>query len=311
MKTLTYSIERRDARGQTRLVGGFADRLKGIAFAYALALLTRRSFQIDWSRPCMLEDLMPPQTTDWRITESLATRLSSAPRFDWVDDGFTESIANLVSGPLDRLDATLFEEQADVVVHANSIKFDALHPHSETLSACGLEADSALNLFASALETLLSPRLIQKEPGWGQWMNFRQSVGVVVAGQFRTGASTAWKDPALDDVDNSEAFAAALLRHAGRKGLRDFGVFFTSDNNDALRRIDAALPAGIPRLFFPGERVHLERSSKDAATAGALQVALEHTVISACDHVVIGAAQFGLTAAFRGRKMPVHYKKVP
>lgn len=310
MKTLTYSIERRDPRGETRLVGGFADRLKGITFSWAVAALTQRHFHIDWSRPCALDTLMPPISSDWRLTDTLATRLRHAVRFDWVDAGFTKEVAHRISGPWEYLDASLFGGIDDVVLHANSIQFDALKPHLERLRTMGIECSSAMDLFALAFENLFSSDRINASMAWTQWNFFRSNVPAIVAGQFRTGVSSVWKDPALDNVDNSEAFAAALVRHARRKGLKEFGIFFTSDNEEALRRIGAALPPDIPKFHYPGERFHMERSPEESAYAGAMQVAVEHTVLSSCDHIVIGAGQFGLTAAFRGRKMPVHYLRV-
>ena len=45
--------------------GGWADRLKGILSAYALALILRREFVIDSKHPCELSKLIEPNIVDW------------------------------------------------------------------------------------------------------------------------------------------------------------------------------------------------------------------------------------------------------
>ena len=44
---------------------GLGDRLKGIFSAYAIALLSNRTFLIDMPYPCPLESLLGPNEVDW------------------------------------------------------------------------------------------------------------------------------------------------------------------------------------------------------------------------------------------------------
>jgi hypothetical protein len=310
-KTLTYSIERINSGGARGYVGGFADRLKGICFAYSVALLTDRSFHIEWSRPCPLEDLLSQSMRDWRIDESLkASIAATASRFDWVDSGFSAELSTKFGTPHENLDHMLFEDIDDVVLHVNSFRLDSLATHRQRLLTLGVDSQSPRHCFASVFPHLFSIEPIKQQPRWEEFESFRRSVPILVGGQFRTGAGIGWNDPALDDIANSEAFAASLIKFGRSRGLSDFGVFLTSDNEEALQRISKALPSELQKFTYPGPRVHMERSPEALARSHAKQIALEFVALGECDHVIIGAGAFGMNAAFRLGKSPVHYKSL-
>jgi hypothetical protein len=257
---------------------------------------------------------MPPAGFDWRVGAQMREELYHAPRIDLIDGHFDTEVRARFSGHVDSLDSSLFGDAQCVVVHANAINFDQLSKFANLLGKHGVDCSTDMHLFASVFEKLFSLEKIKRQSIWSQFETFMHSVDVVIGAQFRIGgsggSSKGWVDVPLDDVANSELFATSIAKHAKNLGLVRYGVYFTSDNEEALMRIDAALPRPVPRLYFPGQRVHYERSPLTAVQLGGMQIALEHTILSSCDFVIIGEAHFGLTAAFRGRMMPVHYRRV-
>ena len=61
MRALVYSCP------PQHTCGGLADRFKGIVSSFLLAILSGRSFFIDFSSPFSLDDALTTRTIDWRL----------------------------------------------------------------------------------------------------------------------------------------------------------------------------------------------------------------------------------------------------
>jgi hypothetical protein len=60
--------------------GGFADRLKGIMSAYALSLISNRSFLIDMQWPCPIDDMFDTSQVNWRPRSKKLDKRTSETR---------------------------------------------------------------------------------------------------------------------------------------------------------------------------------------------------------------------------------------
>lgn len=309
---LIYSANRFDATGNRKFVGGFADRLKGICFTFALSKLINRQFFVEWDNPSALTDIFAPNEIIWELPESIKKDLHKFRTFNLIDEFFTDELKAVIKhSPVD-VEAKLFNNSQAVVLNCNSLNFDLIRPHKQSLEANGIEVSSESCFFRSILDILFSNRKIYELPGYQDFLNFKASVNpnAIIGAQFRTGGDGQWDDPALDSIDNSGAFAQSVLNYARKIGLTDFGVFLSTDSQMAKQRIGGYLKNKVHFFCYASPPIHLERSTQREAANGAMQVALEHTALSECHHVIVGAGEFGVTAAYRGNKMPISYRSI-
>jgi hypothetical protein len=307
---LIYSANRFDGTGNRKFVGGFADRLKGICFTFALSKIINRQFFIDWDNRSKLEDIFAANEINWELPESIKNDFHKFQTFNLIDDFFTGELkATIKNSPLD-LDRRIFNNASAVVLNCNSLNFELFEPHGLLLQAYGIDTASARSFFRSIVDLLFSDRKIQDFPGYQDFIKFKSSVNVVIGAQFRTGGDGQWHDPVLDSIENSEVFSQSILDYARKMKLRDYGVFLSTDSQIAKQRIARYLAGKVHFFCYSAPPVHLERSEQPEASSGAMQVALEHTALSRSDYVIVGAGEFGVTAAYRGDKTPIFYKSI-
>lgn len=84
---LVYSVNRHSLFSQSRLVGGLADRLKGIVAAFYLATVTNRRFVIEWNRPFELTENFKPSQYDWLFSnaQKFIYQATSVMHVDMID----------------------------------------------------------------------------------------------------------------------------------------------------------------------------------------------------------------------------------
>jgi hypothetical protein len=109
-----------DGQVRRNIVGGFADRLKGVTTAFYLAVATGRYFMVDWTDPCPLEnDLAPtPDGIDWRARfEGLPLEPSDVQPFNLIDDRYETCSATIASGDIE----SIWGQRRCVVLNINRI----------------------------------------------------------------------------------------------------------------------------------------------------------------------------------------------
>lgn len=307
---LIYSANRFDATGDRKFVGGFADRLKGICFVFALSKLVNRKFFIDWDSPSKISDIFDKNNVNWTLPEHIKNEIYKFQAFNFIDEFLTDDIKEIVKcSPMD-MESRIFNNESSIVLNCNSLNFELFQPHALILQAYGIETGSASRFFRSIFDILFSNKKIENLSGYRDFATFKLSVNKVIGAQFRTGGDGQWKDPELDSIENSHVFSQSIIAYADKIKLNDFGVFLTTDSQIAKQRIGDYLGNKVQFFCFPGAPIHLERSALSDASFGAMQVALEHTALSECHHVIVGAGEFGVTAAYRGDKSPIFYKSI-
>lgn len=307
---LIYSANRFDATGNRRYVGGFADRLKGICFTFALSRLVNRDFYIDWDDPCRLEDIFDQNRINWTLPEGIKNNLPNLKTFNLIDEAFSDELRAIIKRSPLELENRIFNSAGSIVFNCNSLNFDLFQSHGQPLQACGIEAASEKSFLRSIFGILFSTQKIRDLPGYQDFINFKSSTKSIIGAQFRTGGDGQWNDPALDSIENSEAFSQSIIDYARKIKLDNFGVLLSTDSQIAKQRIGRYLGDRVHFFCYPDTPIHLERSAQPVAARGAMQVALEHLALSESDYVIVGAGEFGVTAAYLGNKTPIFYKSV-
>ena len=304
-KCLVYST-RRVVRGKRTYVGGFADRIKGVITTYLLAVMTGRRFRMNWEWPASLDTVLAPADYDWRLAEPWVEEDSVV--FDLIDAQVTpEKLTPMRTGG-----AALNEYLADaerVTVFCNGFFYRDLRACTVELEQHGVDMSSTPAAFRSCFDTLFRFRPMGDNiERYMRFRRFRESVPVVYGAQFRTGGKGDWKDPMLDRPENVTLLAGQLLQHARAHHPDGFGIFLTTDSQEAKQRLQDALPADIPLFFYEDEPAHLDRSPEPEARRVSDQLVVEHTALSECEMIFVGKGAFGRTAAYRAGKQPIIYE---
>ncbi|WP_152521608.1 hypothetical protein [Marinimicrobium sp. LS-A18] len=304
-RVLVFSVNR--FRGDQRVVvGGFADRLKGMCFSYLVALITNRLFFVEWNNPSDITSSFVPKLFGWDQLDDYDA--SVMKQVDWVDTNLDEQVKLALREGGESIEG-LFGGERVVKVNSNQFPHSLLSDYSKLFSDYGIDWASYKGCFSGAFNSLFeySPPE-DKMKSFKAFGQFRESNVVVIGAQFRVGGTSGgWKDPQLEDVENAPMLAKAIETFASDRGYNKFGVYITTDNQD-VKNILADYFLGKAEVFFFEERpTHLDRSTTEDAARGADQVYLEHTLLSLSDHVIVGKGGFGLTAAYRENKTPVKY----
>lgn len=304
---LIYSANRFGTEGDRQYVGGFADRLKGICFTFALSALLDRQFFIDWDHPSRLSDIFAEKRVNWEPTADVRQALPKAQKFNLIDEHFPDAWRELIKHQPAALEQKVFHRAEAVFLNCNSLNADLFRAHADRLRSRGIDATTSSSFFRSAFSMLFSTEAIYGQPGYKEFTAFKLAVGTVIGAQFRTGGDGCWADAALDSLGRSERFSQAILDYARKMDITDFGVFLTTDSQAAKQRVADYLGEKIPFFCYSAPPVHLDRSAQPEAACGAMQIAVEHTALSCSDHIIVGAGEFGITAAYLGDKPAINY----
>lgn len=222
---LIYSANRFDGAGNRKFVGGFADRLKGICFTFALSRLVNRNFFIDWDNPSKLTDIFDQNEIGWALPEEIKNIRYKIKTLNFIDEFFTDEVKAIIKrNPMD-IEDKVFNNAISVALNCNSLNFDLFRPHALHLQAYGIEMGSESGFFCSIFDILFSNNRIYNLSGYRDFVNFKLSVKAIIGAQFRTGGDGQWKDPALDSIENSRVFSQSIIDYAEKIQLDNFGVF--------------------------------------------------------------------------------------
>lgn len=301
-----------DGRIHRNIVGGFADRLKGVVSAFYLAAATGRFFLIDWPDPRPLEnDLAPaPGGLDWRARfEELLLEEADVQPFHMIDDHYEPYRSIISSGEIE----ALWGGWRCPVIHINRIAPEiANNPRYAADIRSFLEAPaSEQELVYQACRILFhhDPRDADVRRAYDTAAARLLAKPYRLGLQFRTGGDGAWLDPRLDAHENHR-----LLMDAAEERLHAHGseaaVFLTTDSASVKRRIFDEYGSRLDIVSLDVPPVHYERSGLEAG-AGSSFVIAENTLLGLCDEVICGAGGFGVIGAWRQNRPVAHYARGP
>lgn len=303
---LMFSTERK-INHQEMNVGGFADRIKGALSGYLFGLLTNRSYFIRWERPIPLRRDFKQRKLLWQITPDVERALAKLEMntVDLIDielDGarrssFEQQLHSLAFLPKDR----------HVRLHTNSFMFNQMivGGHGQELAAMGVEMTKESLCFQSCFN-----RLFEYNPDgstairYQRFMSWKGRQSQVVGLQIRTGGDGDWNDPEMFSKLRWEIAAEAVENFVRLNRLGNVGVFITTDSDEIKSKIAERLSRKLDVFYFLDRALHLERSAENETRERAPVVALENSLLSECDFIVVGKGGFGTIAAWRKGRDP-------
>ena len=304
--------------------GGWADRLKGIVFAYVIATLTNRKFGIRITdNPCPLTDFVRPNEVNWSLPETVDLE-SGAQAYRQVDSvGFYKSVATsdledlfpsrvaLLTANLDYFDQIKANERyrkqlewmmplsRDRIfsrIYRKLFKFSPSVQRAvdRALSSARPYRDSAGRLvcahlrFAANSETLRDSVKRHTNAHGDTLLTFLQ--------KFDPGS------PSYDEAETRSAFpdtsSAGEASPRARMSPEHVRFFVASDSGRFSERASEVFGDRFVRT--EGEVVHVDKPGKDrrAACEGFTKVLVDQHLLSTCDVLVLSKSGLSRQAAY-------------
>lgn len=331
MRCLIFSCEA-VFEGKRWPVGGYADRLKGLASAAFLAGVSGRTLLVEWETPRPLAGffagpcLAPiPPGLDHAANDRAPAVFWDPQEFDrtYGGNGARVPVVNLflidVFAPAEenaariqhlrrsglegllgsRVEAVRIYLNQYIVHHLMENPVVVGHPVARSAAATG---DPWTGAFALLIRGSLSPTAHFCGGDPFAALERRIDAGGVAGVQVRTGGDGGWSDPDFPIPEPAVA-AERVGPAAAERGIALSAVFLCSDSERWKAAFKAACP--YPVIEYPGPLAHIERSLPQAAGAGMERVVAEHLLLSRCALVLTGGGGFGQTAAWLGCRQPV------
>ncbi len=318
VRCLVYSTQSFSAtpQGQVRknVVGGFADRLKGVATAFYLAVATDRYFMIDWPDPRPLETDLTAADIQWRARfDALGLQKGDVQLFNMIDDNYEPHRAAITSGDIESIWGTL----RCPVININRIAPEVCdNPRYASHLQSFLQSSLCeQEFFYQAYRTLFTyaPHDAEVKQAYDTLAARLLAKPYRLGVQFRTGGDGKWPDPRLDAHENY-----TLLMQAAEAKLRPHGdnaaLFVTTDSASVKQRIIDEYSARFDIVYLDVPPVHYERSGagvNGGASIGSSFMIAENTLLGLCDEVICGAGGFGIIGAWRQNRPATHYAYGP
>lgn len=258
--------------------GGFAERLRGIGLARALALCLLRPFRIEWLQPEPLSVHFQPEAEEWR-PEPLATKLPPL-RLDLIDC----DDANLEQGFL-ALSQAQIPAEMPIRIFANSLSPNQWRLLPRYFPGFAEPSEITSDEFlAASLRRLLRyappPALAQ------QWASLRTSL--------QDGAGAIGLQIGLDEASRIPLIVDHIL---ARLGYQPKKIFLSAASDDALRQARAELTRrGVEEIL---------------SAEGDNRTILDFNALSCSAKIFFGADDVGRLAALFGDRPAECYRKLP
>lgn len=315
-KFLLFSTEFYQA-GHKRLVGGFADRLKGMLSSALLAMLTNRIFLVEWVSPVALAEHFDPVNLAWGRIDALA---GIDEENTFLADAIDRENFSIFDQYIEKSDAAghLFGDRTLAKIHTNILSISNLLRKKSLLrkSTFGrfLERcvqESSMPVLERELFRILFSYLLNYRPQGrtlDMWNDFhaRRRDGPVIGVHFRSGGDPAWSDGAMDDAANASLVADTVAAVAEVEFQNRASVLIASDSARVRSDLKDLISTAYLVLSYAGEIYHYERSGGDPA-AGSDFAVFEFMCLSCCDYVIHGTGGYALTAALVGGRPSRRY----
>ena len=299
-KFLIYTIQRHPMYAGSKLVGGLADRLKGLISTFYIAVITGRRFVVHWPNPVGLQENLLPSKYDWRYENArkFLTEINSLHHIDLIDrsDILDETNAH-------DIESELFGNARIVLVNNNSYRIKALRRMMEQQYS---EEPSYGMLFSKGFRFLF--QFVQKddfEDSRERCRAARAEADKMAGVHLRTGSGNGWRDPVLDDWKNYSLVMERAFKEAKAAGAEAPVFYFFSDSVEAREAVaETTWPHKV--IVDLEQPSHMDRSTEFDAYSYNLTFH-EFQMLSEMDMIVCGKGGFASLAALAGGKPLIRY----
>ncbi|XP_045178046.2 uncharacterized protein LOC123538143 [Mercenaria mercenaria] len=278
------------------LCGGLADRQKGIVSSFLLALLTNRTFVVDMTTPCELNNFLLSNIYNWSMCTDF---LKTVPKTNFIElkyvNGNTKKFLNQVeSFNFDRN----WTKQV-VVLRLNAYAIDGIRQHKQARTRLkwlmNITNEEAIHL---VLHTLFKPnqRLLKDAV---QFYDNKILGRHLVCSHIRIG-----KNPSIPEdgtrprgYSNETVIFDFLEKY---DDVRKYVIYIASDSEDIKRHAETRFKSYIKihRTIVHVDRLgKLKRFTKEACE-GLYTALLEQSILTLCDTLLLTRSGFGTMAAY-------------
>lgn len=286
---LVYSTKRH-ARFEPNfmLVGGLADRLKGLISAYLFSIYAKKAFAIEWHSPCPLEPALCHNVCDWRLTTWAQPLL--VPRMARHVDLIDQVQLFETAAPDDLMKLIVNDEQ---IVYLNTNIF------SHTLCKKLFPGFEPEDVFQAAFEALFNFNVPAAFQLLWQRADASRASGLVGV-HWRTGGGNGWDDPSMGEWSDAVQALKSAIADAARNGFDNPVIYFATDSGKAKEKVLAETwPVEI--LVAEEEASHIDRSEGNVRDGFDFAL-VEFMILRSCDVIYGGAGQYWMTAGLAGGK---------
>ncbi|XP_060554521.1 uncharacterized protein LOC132715529 [Ruditapes philippinarum] len=274
--------------------GGWADRQKGIVSTFLMALLTKRVFVIDMTRPCKLDQFMLPNTYDWSVCQSyiksVPNRLTGT--FNHIEDYKFATVVN-------HFDFERVWTKRVIFIRFHTHAIDGLRQHDEAKSRfkwlLNMTNEDVIHV---VLNTLFQPsdKIINDAI---EFHDNRIGEKKLMCCHIRKG-----RNPSIPEDNNlrfgppNETVIFDFLKNYDRKS--DYLIYIASDSEEVKQsaRNHFSSYININRTIVHVDRLGTFRNLKTEACNGLYSVILEQLILSLCDELVLTRSGLGTFAAY-------------
>ncbi|XP_045178621.2 uncharacterized protein LOC123538526 isoform X2 [Mercenaria mercenaria] len=278
------------------LCGGLADRQKGIVSSFLLALLTNRTFVVDMTTPCELNNFLLSNIYNWSMCTDF---LKTVPKTNFIElkyvNGNTKKFRNQVkSFNFDRN----WTKQV-VVLRLNAHAIDGIRQHKQARSRLkwlmNITNEEAIHL---VLHTLFKPnqRLLKDVV---QFYDNKILGRHLVCSHIRIG-----KNPSIPEDEtrprgySNETVIFDFLEKYD--DVRKYVIYIASDSEDTKRHAETRFKSYIKinRTIVHVDRLGKLKHFTKEACEGLYTALSEQSILTLCDTLLLTRSGFGTMAAY-------------
>ena len=297
-QSIVFSTNRFE-NGKRRLIGGFADRFKGLASAIIWSIGANRSFKLDWTHPFPLG-----QMYDFPFQQ--IENKGELPKIDLIDKNRVENLPSIIEGGIHSFTPVGDE----IIFHCNSVIMDFLKldevrekfPEVD-LEQNGQPGQIGQNELMSSILSIFRIRPNEKETTFlSSFISLKRHFPIAIGLQFRTGGGGAWRDPEWgkpEEITDLIGEIDAILPEEYDKAL----LYLATDSKEAKENLLHFSQPRFSPICSNGPIAHMDRSSGDLAIQGSRFAIIENHLLSHCDKIFAVRGGFAKLASSRANKI--------
>ncbi|XP_053391828.1 uncharacterized protein LOC128554587 [Mercenaria mercenaria] len=279
----------------SKLCGGWGDRQKGIVSSFLLALLTNRTFIINMTDPCQLENFLLANVYNWSICSNYVRTLPKKKFsiFSYVVGGrkFLKQIKDF------NFDRNWTAQVVNLRFNANVI--DQIRQHNQAKVRLNwLLNTTNEEVIPKVLHTLFQPHQRILDDAVKLHMNTIHGKHLVCS-HIRKG-----KNPSIpEDSKRPKGTPNETLIFDFLKMYSDdrkYTIYIATDSDEVRRQAEANIRSYINtnRAIVHVDRLGKLKKYKEVACEGFYTVIFEQFILSLCDILVLTRSNFGGIAAY-------------
>ncbi|XP_045163677.2 uncharacterized protein LOC123527998 [Mercenaria mercenaria] len=286
---LVYTCDR------SSLCGGWGDRQKGIVSSFLLALLTNRTFIMNVTHPCKLENFLLSSVYNW---SKCGNYLRTLPKQNFV--AFNYVVGNRKF--LKQIQSVDFDRNWTsqvVILRFNAYVIDQIRQHKQTETRLNwLLNTSNEEAIHRVLHTLLKPNQKILDDAL-KLKTDRIHDKHLVCSHIRKGQNPSIpEDNKLPRGSPNETLIFNFLKRYSDD--RKYAIYIATDSDEVRRLAEANIKSYINmnRKIVHVDRLGNLKKSKEEACEGFYTVLFEQFILSLCDTLILTRSNFGGIAAY-------------